>query len=105
LERADRVWEDNRGWGGVADIVPEKPSSYFKDHVWGCFFDDAHGLKSVDEIGEDNITYESDYPHSDSTWPHTRQIAEKQMADLTDEQRRKIVRGNAIKLFGLDFVA
>ena len=76
LERADRVWEDNRGWGGVADIVPEKPSSYFKDHVWGCFFDDAHGLKSVDEIGEDNITYESDYPHSDSTRPaHTRQYA------------------------------
>jgi predicted TIM-barrel fold metal-dependent hydrolase len=105
LERADRVWEDNRGWGGVADIVPEKPSSYFKDHVWGCFFDDAHGLKSVDEIGEDNITYESDYPHSDSTWPRTREIAEEQMADLSDEQRRKIVRGNAIKLFGLDFVA
>src|ERR1700734_2657873 len=105
LERADRVWEDNRGWGGVADIVPEKPSSYFKDHVWGCFFDDAHGLKSVDEIGEDNITYESDYPHSDSTWPRTREIAEEQMADLTDEQRRKIVRGNAITLFGLDFVA
>jgi predicted TIM-barrel fold metal-dependent hydrolase len=105
LERADRVWEDNRGWGGVADIVPEKPSSYFKDHVWGCFFDDAHGLKSVDEIGEDNITYESDYPHSDSTWPRTREIAEEQMANLTDEQRRKIVRGNAIKLFGLDLPA
>ena len=61
------------------------------------------GCKSVDEIGEDNITYESDYPHSDSTWPRTREIAEEQMADLTDEQRRKIVRGNAIKLFGLDF--
>jgi predicted TIM-barrel fold metal-dependent hydrolase len=59
----------------------------------------------VDEIGEDNITYESDYPHSDSTWPRTREIAEEQMADLSDEQRRKIVRGNAIKLFGLDFVA
>ncbi len=105
LERADRVWEDNRGWAGVADIVPEKPSSYFPGHVFGCFFDDAHGLRSVDEIGEDNITYESDYPHSDSTWPRTRQIAEEQMADLTDAQRRKIVRGNAIKLFGLDFVA
>ncbi len=35
---------------------------------------------SIDEIGEDNITYESDYPHSDSTWPRTREIAEKQMA-------------------------
>ena len=57
----------------------------------------------IDEIGEDNITYESDYPHSDSTWPRTREIAEKQMAGLTDEQRYKVVRGNAIKLFGLDF--
>ena len=25
LERADKVWEENRGWGGVADIVPEPP--------------------------------------------------------------------------------
>jgi predicted TIM-barrel fold metal-dependent hydrolase len=102
LERADTVWEENRGWGGVADIVKDKPSTYFADHVWGCFFDDAHGLRSVDEIGVDNITYESDYPHSDSTWPHTADIAEQQMKDLTDDQRRQILRGNAIKLFGLE---
>jgi len=103
LHRMDVVWEDNRGWGGVADKVPNPPSSYFKDHVFGCFFDDPNGLRLIDEIGEDNITYESDYPHSDSTWPRTREIAEKQMAGLTDEQRYKVVRGNAIKLFGLDF--
>ena len=103
LHRMDVVWEDNRGWGGVADKVPNPPSSYFADHVFGCFFDDPNGLLLIDEIGEDNITYESDYPHSDSTWPRTRQIAEKQMAGLTDEQRYKVVRGNAIKLFGLDF--
>ena len=103
LHRMDVVWEENRGWGGVADKVPNPPSSYFKDHVFGCFFDDPNGLLLIDEIGEDNITYESDYPHSDSTWPRTREIAEKQMAGLTDEQRYKIVRGNAIRLFGLDF--
>ena len=103
LHRMDVVWEENRGWGGVADKVPNPPSSYFKDHVFGCFFDDPNGLLLIDEIGEDNITYESDYPHSDSTWPRTREIAEKQMAGLTDEQRYKVVRGNAIRLFGLDF--
>ncbi len=103
LHRMDVVWEDNRGWGGVADKVPNPPSSYFKDHVFGCFFDDPNGLMLIDQIGEDNITYESDYPHSDSTWPRTREIAEKQMAGLTDEQRYKVVRGNAIKLFSLDF--
>jgi predicted TIM-barrel fold metal-dependent hydrolase len=103
LERADTVWEENRGWGGVADIVPEPPSTYFYRQIYGCFFSDAFGLKNIESIGVDNITYESDYPHSDSTWPETRQIAEKQMKDLTDEQIYKIVRGNAIKLYDLDF--
>lgn len=103
LERADVVWEQNRAWGGVGDKVPEKPSSYYFRQVYGCFFDDAHGLRNLAAVGEDNITYESDYPHSDSTWPDTRQIAEEQMKDLTDEQVYKIVRGNAIKMLGLGF--
>ena len=82
---------------------PEPPSTYFLRQIYGCFFGDAFGLKNIESIGVDNITYESDYPHSDSTWPETRQIAEKQMKDLTDEQIYKIVRGNAIKLYDLDF--
>ena len=41
----------------------------FRDHVFGCFIDDAHGIASIDEIGEDNVMCETDYPHSDSTWP------------------------------------
>ena len=45
LERADKVWEENRGWGGVADIVPEPPSTYFHRQIFGCFFDDAFGLQ------------------------------------------------------------
>jgi len=105
LERADIVWEENRGWGGVADKIPDRPSNYFRRQITGCFFNDAHGLRSVDEIGADNITYESDYPHSDSTWPETKQIAERQMAHLDDETKYKIVRGNAIRLFGLDHLA
>ena len=44
LERADVVWEHNRGWGGVADVVKRPPSSYFPDHVYACFFQDAFGL-------------------------------------------------------------
>jgi predicted TIM-barrel fold metal-dependent hydrolase len=101
LERADTVWEENRGWGGIADKVPEPPSEVFKKHVYGCFFDDPHGLQNLDAIGEDNVTYESDYPHSDSTWPHTAKIAADQMAHLSDAQVYKLVRGNAITMLHL----
>ena len=103
LERADKVWEDNRAWGGVADKIPEPPSTYYFKNMTGCFFDDVHGLNNLDAVGVDNITFETDYPHSDSTWPHTLEVAKKLMGHLPDETIYKIVRGNAIKLFELDF--
>jgi predicted TIM-barrel fold metal-dependent hydrolase len=102
LSRADTVWRENRGWGGVTDKVLEPPSELFRKHVYGCFFDDPHGLRALDEIGRDRVTYESDYPHSDSTWPNTRQIAEEQMAHLDAETVEMIVRGNARRLLRMD---
>ncbi len=104
LERTDKVWEQNRGWGGVADRIPEPPSTYFHRQVYGCFFDDDHGLSAdaLAAIGSDRLLYETDYPHSDSTWPRCREVAEKQMGHLDDATITRLVRGNAIDLLGLD---
>ena len=102
LERADKVWEDNRAWGGVGDKVPEPPSTYYYRQMYGCFFDDEVGLEMLDRVGVSNITFETDYPHSDSTWPHTKEVAEKLMGHLPDDVIRKLVRGNAIEMLGLD---
>ena len=101
LERVDDVWSEHRAWGGVAETIPEPPSTYYYRNVYGCFFRDKHGLASLDVVGEDNITFETDYPHTDSTWPHTKAIATEMMAGLTAEQRYKVVRGNAITMLGL----
>jgi hypothetical protein len=53
-------------------------------------------------VGEDNITFETDYPHTDSSWPDTKEIAEGMFSGLTDEQIYKAVRGNAIRMLGLE---
>ena len=68
-------------------------------------FRDRTGLENLHRVGVDNVTFETDYPHTDSTWPHTKKIATDMLAALDDESVRKIVRGNAIKLFGLDGLA
>lgn len=101
LERADVVWEENRGWGGIADKVFEPPSELFRRHVYGCFFNDPAGLALLETIGRDRVAYESDYPHSDSTWPNTRQIAEEQMKRLDAATVEMLVRGNAKRLLRL----
>jgi predicted TIM-barrel fold metal-dependent hydrolase len=102
LERADDVWTEHRAWGGVAEQVPEPPSTYYYRQVYGCFFRDQHGLDSLDKVGVDNITFETDYPHTDTTWPNTKAVAEKMMGDLSPEIVHKIVRGNAIEMLSLD---
>jgi predicted TIM-barrel fold metal-dependent hydrolase len=102
LERADDVWREHRAWGGVKDIVPEPPSSYYYRQVYGCFFRDRHGLESLARVGVDNTTFETDYPHTDSTWPHTKELAGEMMADLPQDVVDKVCRGNAIRMLGLD---
>jgi predicted TIM-barrel fold metal-dependent hydrolase len=104
LERADDVWSEHRAWGGVAEAIPEPPSTYYYRQVFGCFFRDRHGLESLDRVGVDNITFETDYPHTDSTWPNTLEVANDLMGHLDPEVQYKILRGNAIRMLSLDIV-
>ena len=102
LERADTVWDEHRAWAGTKTLVPEPPSTYYYRQIYGCFFRDQHGIDSLDKVGIDNTTFETDYPHTDSTWPHTRKVAEALTAGLAPEVIRKIMRGNAIRMLSLD---
>jgi predicted TIM-barrel fold metal-dependent hydrolase len=106
LERADDVWHQHRAWigGGPRTASSEPPSTYYYRQVYGCFFRDRHGLASLDACGEDNVMFEVDYPHSDSTWPDTKAVALDIMAGLPDATVTKLVRTNAIKLLGLDYL-
>jgi predicted TIM-barrel fold metal-dependent hydrolase len=102
LERADDVWVDHRAWGGVKGVIPEPPSTYYYRQVFGCFFKDRHGIESIERCGPDNVTFETDYPHTDSTWPHTKKLAAEMLLGLSDELVYKILRGNAIRMLELD---
>jgi predicted TIM-barrel fold metal-dependent hydrolase len=104
LERADNVWEYHAAWTKTKETIPERPSSYYRGRIFGCFTTDHHGIASIDEVGEDNICFETDYPHTDTTWPFVQQEAAKALAGLTDAQRYKILRGNAIRMLELDRV-
>jgi predicted TIM-barrel fold metal-dependent hydrolase len=101
LERADDVWETHRGWSNSQLACPQPPSTYYRRQIHACFFKDAVGVKLLEEVGEDNIMFETDYPHQDGTWPASVSAAEEQFGHLDDRLIRKIARGNAIRLFGL----
>ena len=101
LQRADDVWQEHRGWNGVADSIPEPPSTYFFRNVFACFFRDDVGVEMIERVGPDNITFETDYPHTDTTWPHTKQVATDMLKNVPEDIIYKLLRGNAIRMLGL----
>ena len=62
---------------------------------FGCFTADRHGLQNLASVGEDNICFETDYPHTDTTWPYSKEYAEKMVTGLSDDVAYKVLRGNA----------
>jgi predicted TIM-barrel fold metal-dependent hydrolase len=106
LERADTVWDQHDAWQHSKEIVPEPPSTYYYGRIFGCFTADRVGLNNLEAVGVDNVCFETDYPHTDTTWPHSKEYVEKMIADvgLDDETAYKVLRGNAIRMLELDRV-
>lgn len=110
LERAEQVLDKQRYWvkrgtkfmghaGNAADLDTLDIRETFRNHIFGCIIEDRHAIKSIDELGEDNIMCETDYPHSDSTWPDCIEVARSTMKDLPESVQYKLLRGNAEKLY------
>jgi predicted TIM-barrel fold metal-dependent hydrolase len=101
LERADYVYQHHHVWTHT-DLGGRLPSQIFHDHIWTCFIADPVGVKLREEIGLDRITWELDYPHSDSTWPQPAEMLWKDLAGLPDDHINKITHENALRCYSFD---
>src|SRR4029079_18222053 len=94
-ERADNTWEFHSNWTNAKETIPEPPSTYYRGRVFGCFTNDQFGVDNLAAVGEDNVCFETDYPHTDTTWPFAAEEAARMTAGLTDEERYNVLRGDA----------
>lgn len=103
FERMDKLWEE-RSDNSFGTSLKNPPTSYLNGRVLGCIFDDEAGLAARDRIGMDKITFEVDFPHADTTYPDTEAIATKicEKAGLNEAEIYALMRGNAIRGFGLE---
>jgi predicted TIM-barrel fold metal-dependent hydrolase len=117
LERAEQILDHQRHWlssnlkvdlatlsfvqgeSMAIDPMTMNVREVFREHIFGCFIDDVAGMRLLDLIGEDNVMIETDYPHSDTTWPDSIAFAHKHLEGLDDKTKHKILRGNAERLF------
>ncbi len=102
LEACDYTFE----YGNVRDTNPEfklKPSEYFARQVYGCYIFEEHAPRELmDVIGEDNILFETDYPHPVCLYGNVREKIDAALGNATFEARHKVLFQNAAKLYKVE---
>ena len=78
-----------------------KPSEYFARQGFITFTDDPVGLRNLEFTGADSMLWGSDYPHDEGSFPHSREVIARTFDGLSDDDREKIVFGNAARIYGL----
>jgi predicted TIM-barrel fold metal-dependent hydrolase len=98
-EYMDGIYDNQRHWLQLE--LKNRPSFYMEQNVWGSFIRDPIGVKNRHLPGGRNIMWSTDYPHSETTWPYSREILERQFAGVSDAERRPILCDNARRFYGL----
>lgn len=96
LEHMDLEWQEQ-----FKDLTLKmKPSEYWRRQCHATYQSDPVGLRLIDLLGEDTIMWGSDFPHPDGVWPDSLAFIERELAEVSEPIRRKLVCENAARLYG-----
>ncbi len=86
---------------GILKGLSKLPSQYIRSNVWATFQDDLTAYHSLGLMDVEHLLWASDFPHTDSTWPRSRQLIAEQAAHLNEAEHQAIFRDNTATLFNL----
>lgn len=96
IEHMDVEWLDQ-----YQDLTLKMlPSEYWHRNCRATYQTDRVGINNLDYLGEDNVMWGSDFPHPDGVWPDSKEYIDKELGEVTEEVRHKIICANAGKLYG-----
>jgi predicted TIM-barrel fold metal-dependent hydrolase len=80
-----------------------RPTDYMGKNLFVTILDDNVGfdLMSRHPWLTDAALWSSDYPHSVSTWPNSREVLTTLGKDLSTEELEKVAHGNAERVYGI----
>jgi len=103
LESMDYQWHENvapedkrNTWKGVL------PSELFRRNCYVSFWFERWGpANTIEMIGEDNVMFETDFPHPTCLYPEVKEQVAKSLASLRPDVRRKVLHDTAARVYNL----
>ena len=112
LAHMDALWKGMRA-GNIGEmdfsrshVLREPPSFYAKRNCWyGASFPSPAEIAGYKDLGADRILWGSDYPHSEGTFPYSRQALQLTFGAVDPAETRLMLEENAARLYGFDLAA
>ena len=86
---------------GIIDGLSKLPSEYLRSNVFTTFQDDWVAFATKDLMSYKQLLWANDFPHPDSTWPNSQKLLAEHASNLSDAERKAILRDNVRELFQL----
>ncbi len=102
MYRMDHAYKRHRHWLPAGQKLSKLPSEYFRENIYTTFQDDWVAFKIADLMNWKRLLWANDFPHSDSTWPRSQELLAEHQADLSEEQRQRILCGNVAELYQIE---
>jgi predicted TIM-barrel fold metal-dependent hydrolase len=100
-QQMDQEYERQRHWANLPFSL--EPSSYLGRNVFVTMLDDFVGCRIAkeDSLLASTTMFSSDYPHSTTLWPRSREFISAMTEGMSAETKEKILAGNAIRAYSL----
>jgi uncharacterized protein len=98
LDGCDHEWERRHLW---TEGILTRPSELFRRQIYVDFWYEEAGIRQRHHIGIENIMWESDYPHSTSTYPESWEFVKRTLAGVPEDEQKLLRYGNAMRVYHL----
>ena len=95
----DETWVKQRHW--VNSVLEKPPSHFWENNIYGSFIHDRAGILMRSLPGAGNIMWSSDYPHSETTFPHSMAKIDELFEGVPEDEKNMIIGGRARALYNL----
>lgn len=101
LDRIDQSWQREYGLDSTSIKYEDVISDTWKRQFFATIEDDQPALATTDIIGENNLMWGSDYPHTDSTFPCSKEVLNEMFEKYPESIREKVTYSNVKNLYGI----
>lgn len=98
LQAIEYQMDESMPTGGAMKM---RPTEYFRRQIYASFWFENDAARAVREIGEDNVLFETDFPHPTCLYPNVREHVDASLEGLSEKAQRKVLCENAARVYQL----